>query len=412
MVIVGRRMGTTTRTFASRSPGVLCGCLPTRRSVFESPRVRCLYNPRMDTLRAFLLASLALSTACASTSVSTATDASREDRGDVTVTPDVAADATDATATDAAQDASDAARPDVTSDIAPDITSDIAPDVSSDIAPDVSSDTALDVTPDVTADVTPDVAPDVAPDVTADVLRDVAVDREAAVCEPSDCDGDPTNGRETDTRTDPCNCGACGRRCESLRGVTSATCEACSCRVVCDARFRDCDGDPNNGCESLLASDARNCGACGHACGVGEACRSGACVFVPSYTSCSGLMANLYNDVENCGACGHACAAGQVCDRGACAASCAAAGTLRCGTQTCVDLSTHALHCGSCGSTCPGGQTCSLGRCLLGCVAGTTVCAGTCVNLSTDSFNCGACGVICPVRALCNDGVCQSLTCR
>jgi alpha-tubulin suppressor-like RCC1 family protein len=40
----------------------------------------------------------------------------------------------------------------------------------------------------------------------------------------------------------------------------------------------DCDGDPENGCETFLPSSRAHCGACGRACAIGEACLGGACV--------------------------------------------------------------------------------------------------------------------------------------
>ncbi len=230
-------------------------------------------------------------------------------------------------------------------------------------------------------------------------------------CENADCDGDPTNGRETNLLTDACNCGACGRRCESLRGVATATCEACACRFTCHATYGDCDHDPSNGCEVALSSGVVHCGACGHACAAGQACRGGACVDVPSYTACPGRMANLRNDLENCGACGRACGTGQVCDNGVCAPSCAG-GSIQCGSETCIELGTNPLHCGACGRQCPAGLSCSFGRCTSACPAGLTVCSGSCVNTMTDPMNCGLCGQTCPLGASCVAGACQSRNCR
>jgi hypothetical protein len=39
----------------------------------------------------------------------------------------------------------------------------------------------------------------------------------------------------------------------------------------------DCDGNPNNGCETNLSNDATNCGQCGYSCG-GGSCVNSACV--------------------------------------------------------------------------------------------------------------------------------------
>jgi len=48
-------------------------------------------------------------------------------------------------------------------------------------------------------------------------------------------------------------------------------------RIACDPGVADCDGLLHTGCETLVASDAANCGACGHACGAGQACVGSVC---------------------------------------------------------------------------------------------------------------------------------------
>jgi hypothetical protein len=50
-------------------------------------------------------------------------------------------------------------------------------------------------------------------------------------------------------------------------------------RLECPSARGDCDGDPSNGCETDLSADALNCRACGHACaGDGKAvCIGGRC---------------------------------------------------------------------------------------------------------------------------------------
>ena len=45
---------------------------------------------------------------------------------------------------------------------------------------------------------------------------------------------------------------------------------------VCEENTADCDGDPANGCETLVRSDPENCGACGASC-AGGTCTSGVC---------------------------------------------------------------------------------------------------------------------------------------
>jgi hypothetical protein len=141
-----------------------------------------------------------------------------------------------------------------------------------------------------------------------------------------DCDGMAGNGCEVDTRTAPAHCGGCGRACaagqlcaagacvdppcptgqtrcagvcvdtataESNCGMCGRVCAsgprgtpACvmgACRLTCEAGSGDCDGMAANGCEAALGNTAAHCGACGRACGEGQACVSGRC----ETTSCA-----------------------------------------------------------------------------------------------------------------------------
>ncbi len=90
----------------------------------------------------------------------------------------------------------------------------------------------------------------------------------------ADCDGDPANGCETDTLNDPGHCGGCNSVCAS-GGNGVAVCVKGTCQLECNDGFGDCDGSAKNGCETPLASDPKNCGACKVACMV--ACVAGHC---------------------------------------------------------------------------------------------------------------------------------------
>jgi alpha-tubulin suppressor-like RCC1 family protein len=46
---------------------------------------------------------------------------------------------------------------------------------------------------------------------------------------------------------------------------------------VCPVDFADCDGDPSNGCETDLASSRESCGACDHRCDEDLFCGAGVC---------------------------------------------------------------------------------------------------------------------------------------
>jgi len=91
-----------------------------------------------------------------------------------------------------------------------------------------------------------------------------------------DCNGDSRDGCETNVRTDPDNCGACGRKCPSLPHAERGCGDACTI-WRCQPGHRDCNGVAADGCEVSTADDAANCGACGHACAARETCRNGTC---------------------------------------------------------------------------------------------------------------------------------------
>ena len=110
----------------------------------------------------------------------------------------------------------------------------------------------------------------------------------------ADCDGKLPNGCETSITADPANCGACGNVCTAADNVlpvcTSGKCGGSSCRVG----FADCDGNSTNGCESDKANDSANCGGCpglgGAACsGSTPVCSAGIC----GTTLPAGVMQNV-----------------------------------------------------------------------------------------------------------------------
>jgi hypothetical protein len=96
-----------------------------------------------------------------------------------------------------------------------------------------------------------------------------------------------------DLLTSPADCGACGNACandlsnnlataKNLQGV----CKKGACVNECTPGWGDCDGNPDNGCETNLKSNIANCGACGNRCDTvaGQPCIDGQC----RMTECDG----------------------------------------------------------------------------------------------------------------------------
>ena len=81
----------------------------------------------------------------------------------------------------------------------------------------------------------------------------------------ADCDGDPSNGCEVNTTNDVGNCGACTAECRFDTAVAACVDSACAV-ASCNGNQRNCDGDPSNGCETDVMSDLAHCGICDLAC--------------------------------------------------------------------------------------------------------------------------------------------------
>src|SRR5262249_49793427 len=127
------------------------------------------------------------------------------------------------------------------------------------------------------------------------------------------------SGHCADTSNDPGHCGACGQACmipNAMPGCAMGKCTAGSC----NPGFADCNANPADGCEVSTDSDSGNCGRCGRSCAAPNAttgCVAGACVIaacMPGYRNCNGdpvdgCETDVANDVKNCGACGSNCMA-------------------------------------------------------------------------------------------------------
>ena len=154
------------------------------------------------------------------------------------------------------------------------------------------------------------------------------------MCDPGwgNCDNNGNNGCESDLSMDPANCGACGNACTGPANVI-LTCVNKVCGTGgCKPGYADCDNNMGNGCEADLRVDAKNCGVCGKVCPIGAnatgACAGMACTFAcnAGFGDCdgnqnNGCETNVTNDVKNCGACNNVCPQGQLCSAGKCTAT-------------------------------------------------------------------------------------------
>ena len=274
-----------------------------------------------------------------------------------------------------------------------------------------------------------------------------------------DCDGDPDNGCETYTDGDVGHCGDCATQCTNPNGTTS--CSAGVCQPTCDSGFGDCDGDPSNGCETDLWQP----GACGPSCGslvdcsvqvdnaTGISCSSGAC----DYTSCNagwddcdgdrsdGCETDIWQTVSCGSTCGDTVdcnsqvlhASGISCAGGACDYTACDAGWGDCDGDRSNGCETDIWLPGSCGNGCAGGVDCTVqvqhasgidcnaGVCdYSACDAGWGDCDGDRTNgCESDLWQPGSCGnacaggVDCSAQVQnasgisCNAGVCDYSAC-
>ena len=89
-----------------------------------------------------------------------------------------------------------------------------------------------------------------------------------------DCDGMAANGCEVDTRASLAHCGLCDRACPRPANA-APTCAAGVCGIACNTGFADCNANPADGCEVDTRTSAAHCGGCGMACS--GTCTAGAC---------------------------------------------------------------------------------------------------------------------------------------
>ena len=263
-----------------------------------------------------------------------------------------------------------------------------------------------------------------------------------------DCNGKPEDGCEADLTTDPLNCGACGNACKDGEICWNSACGCPIGYTQCGETCTLLDRDSNNcsACGAKCGIPDVDAGPGVWPCGpgvlpphIGPVCTNSECKldctgdFFASYLDCNGdrcgdgCETNVANDPKNCGACGHTCLPEQVCIKGEC--QCDAPQLTFCGS--CTDLMRDPNNCGSCGHVCPGqpeppGQIthrghplCVLGRCSYYCPPGRADCDhrienGCEIDLMVDPENCGGCGVQCDLEGgqPCAAGSCLSKPCE
>ena len=243
-------------------------------------------------------------------------------------------------------------------------------------------------------------------------------------CDPgfADCDGDPANGCESESATDPANCNGCGMPCAPLANALPG-CSGGACTLgPCMPGYADCDGNATTGCETNTLVSVTNCGQCNNLCDLLNAnatCQAGVCKVggcVAGHADCDGASGNgcevdTQSDTANCGVCGGTCSfpnASASCVGGACQLGACTVPNANCNESSAdgceVNLNSSPGNCGGCGTVCstpnatPG---CSNGSCVVAaCNAGYADCNGNpadgCeVQLATNVSNCGACGAAC-----------------
>jgi len=153
-----------------------------------------------------------------------------------------------------------------------------------------------------------------------------AVDGDGGLVSSKECGGTMCGTECVDLQTDPKYCGSCEQGCSSNHLTPS--CVAGKCVGPCDYGHGDCNSDlRSDGCETDLSSPT-NCRACGTVCAV-DLYAAGQCDLTEGCYDCNGgqgkwygncdgnplngCEAHLWTDASNCGGCGNICPPGYSC---------------------------------------------------------------------------------------------------
>jgi hypothetical protein len=244
---------------------------------------------------------------------------------------------------------------------------------------------------------------------------------------------------DVNLQADRANCGACGHGCPSSGRHATYECSDGQCIMACGSPPEniDCDGVPDNGCETKSTTN-ENCGGCGIQCPDPDK----PCMTTSSEVRCgcpdgllrcvdpgSGLAkcVDPRSDDANCGACQNACdpegAGGERpantyygCFNSECGKLKCESNFMNCDKDMANGCEAFVLsqdNCGTCGNACGPGLECkgnegAVPTC--SCPGGQTYCpyfwielgdttlyfAGRCTDVGSDRENCGACYHSCP----------------
>ena len=249
------------------------------------------------------------------------------------------------------------------------------------------------------------------------------------------CDGNDTNGCETDTNVSVTNCGVCGKTCPKPSNSIAA-CDTGTCAYNCNSGYSDCDADPTNGCEIYVAGDVANCGYCGVPCTMSHAtpkCEGAKCLIATcaiGWDDCdlnpaNGCEINRLTDPVHCGSCVNDCHVPNAtvgCSSGQCQLLACESGYRNCdntfGNGCEIDSLNDPANCGACGKVCNsdnGTPTCKSGNCGIVCNSGYLNCNGGLtdgceIDTMTNPQHCGGCGKVCNSAngtPSCSGGACK-----